>query len=83
MSLLDKIQAKSGRITPSEEQEQVEEAVPAAVSKPAKKDILSTFRDLRRTEQQPVKNRVVKVNKHQELKALLHKQILSEMKDYS
>lgn len=81
MSLLDKIQAKSGRITPSEEQEQVEEAVPAAVSKPAKKDILSTFRDLRRTEQQPVKNRVVKVNKHQELKALLHKQILSEMKD--
>ncbi|WP_246943569.1 CpaF family protein [Bacillus pinisoli] len=79
MSLLKKLEEKNKHTMDSSGEEVVEE-----VSQP-KKDIISTLRESRRTETvqttTPQKPKQQPVNKHQELKSLLHKQILSEMKD--
>lgn len=81
MSLLEKIQAKtqSSTIVPGaatsgdKENEQVKVRVP-------KKDLLTSFRDGRRSEQ-PQKEKIRQDSKHQELKNKLHKQIINELKD--
>jgi pilus assembly protein CpaF len=82
MSLLEKIQSR----TVQQAQEpaataavELEESTGKSVKK-EKKDLISSFRELKRTEQ-PKKTGVPKISKHQELKNRLHKQILSEIKD--
>lgn len=77
MSLLNKIQAKNQeRQTDPESEPTLEE------ERSPKKDLLSTFRESRKPEgvQKP-KSRVTPVNKHQELKNLMHKRILNELRD--
>jgi pilus assembly protein CpaF len=88
MSLLERIQAKAAVQTATEEapgdvQGTVEEgvAIPQRSSAvPPKKDLLSTFRDIRRSEQ-PAKEQRARITKHQELKNRLYQQILTELKD--
>lgn len=77
MSLLDKIQSKTGEqaaVKVHDENEQL--------PKQPKKDLVSAFRDLKRAEppQRPKAN-APKISKHQELKNRLHKQVLDELKD--
>lgn len=84
MSLLEKIQAKTeqngaGKHPGHPGGEETEEAQ-GQQQKPVRKDVLSSFRDIRRSEQ-PAKEAVNKPSKHQELKNQLHKQILNELKD--
>ncbi|HEY0829295.1 MAG TPA: CpaF family protein [Bacilli bacterium] len=45
-----------------------------------KKDLISSFRQLKRVDPQ-AKERTGRISKHQELKNLLHKQIMNELKD--
>ena len=80
MSLLKRIQ----QVAP--EQEKTDETkipdIQAPVSsepKPAKKDLMSAFREGRATDS--IKKQQPKIDKHQELKSILHKKILSEMKE--
>ncbi|MFD0696826.1 CpaF family protein [Paenibacillus sp. GCM10027628] len=78
MSLLEKLQAKSGYNQPESAQAEPQEA--ADVSKPEKKDLISTFRRIRGTEQ-PQKEQREQLNKQHELKNRLYKQIFNELKD--
>lgn len=77
MSLLDKIQAKTG--LPAENSVNVN-PIQVQASKEIKKDLISSFRNLNRSEQ-PKKMQSAQISKHQELKNRLHKQILSELRD--
>ncbi|MBY6037447.1 CpaF family protein [Fictibacillus nanhaiensis] len=77
MSLLEKIQAKNPGGASLEETQSAEQPV-------GKKDLISSFRQVKKTESKAnVKSseRREKVTKHQQLKNLLHKQILDELKD--
>jgi pilus assembly protein CpaF len=80
MSLLGKIEARTGAL--AEQSAGGEAAELAAPDKPAaaKKDLLSAFRDSRRPDG-PRKEQPLQLTKHQELKNRLHKQILSELKE--
>ncbi|MEB3100274.1 CpaF family protein [Ferviditalea candida] len=77
MSLLDKIQSRTGEQAAVKIPEENEQA-----PKQPKKDLVSAFRDLKRAEppQRPKAN-APKISKHQELKNRLHKQVLEELKD--
>jgi pilus assembly protein CpaF len=81
MSLMDKIQAKTGvniLENPSDPAGlEPEGLVPTA----PKKDILTTFRAIRGTDSRPKEQQTSQMTKHQELKNKLHKQILSILKD--
>jgi pilus assembly protein CpaF len=77
MSLLDKIQAKTGQQTVLSSEV---EFVPVQQDKPVKKDLLATFREIRRTDVSQ-KEQPFQMTKHQELKNRLHKQILNELRD--
>lgn len=80
MSLLKKLEEKNKNLVDSNEANGIENDLGNAPA--PKKDLVSSFRESRRNENvqtQPQKQQPV--NKHQELKSLLHKQILSEMKD--
>src|SRR5687768_3239857 len=77
MSLLDKIQAKTER---QEALSSEDESILMQQDKPIKKDLLASFREIRRTEPTP-KEQPLQMTKHQELKNRLHKQILNELKD--
>lgn len=79
MSLLNKIQAKhqEKQTDPNlmEEEDEFIERAP-------KKDLISTFRESKRQDSSPKpKVRTSLNDKHQELKNLMHKRILSELKD--
>lgn len=78
MSLLEKIQAKTGRqpldSIPEEEQGG------ALKAKPEKKDMLQTFRKIRGSEA-PHKELKEQLSKHQELKNRLYKQIFNDLKE--
>jgi pilus assembly protein CpaF len=77
MSLLDKIQAKTGQQTALSSEV---ESVPVQQDKLVKKDLLATFREIRRTDVSQ-KEQPFQMTKHQELKNRLHKQILNELRD--
>jgi pilus assembly protein CpaF len=77
MSLLDKIQAKTGQPTENTTSETASVIQPV---KESKKDLLSSFRTLNRPEQ-PKSIQTSRISKHQELKNRLHKQILHDLKD--
>lgn len=80
MSLLEKIQAKSKQteeMNPTIENEVLQEPrIP-------KKDLVSAFRETRAHDvnKQPKKQHIKPVNKHQELKNLLHKKILQDLNE--
>jgi pilus assembly protein CpaF len=74
MSLLSRIQGKNAN-PPREEQKQEEKKVSIP-----KVDLHSTLREQAQQETKP-KNKPPKIDKNQELKNLLHKKILSELKD--
>lgn len=79
MSLLRRIQEKQ----PEQEKEvSVETAIEDTqdVTTP-KKDLMAVFRESRKSEAPKRKSNHSPINKHQELKNLLHKQILQEIKD--
>jgi pilus assembly protein CpaF len=77
MSLLEKVQAKSKE----KDQAVATETIPETQELP-KKDLLSAYRESRRSESsEKSKAKEPKLNKHQELKNRLHKQIITEMKD--
>jgi pilus assembly protein CpaF len=78
MSLLDKIQAKS--VQSETEAASNELAEGAQQPKAPKKDLLTTFRQIRGTDQRP-KEQTGQISKHQELKNKLHKQVLHDLKD--
>ncbi|MBD0382371.1 CpaF family protein [Paenibacillus sedimenti] len=78
MSLLEKLQAKNGYQHTEATEEEPQEA--AAAIKPEKKDLISTFRRIRGTEQ-PQKEQREQLNKQHELKNRLYKQIFNELKD--
>jgi pilus assembly protein CpaF len=77
MSLFDKIQAKASQQTTLSSED---ESVPVQQDKPVKKDLLATFREIRRTDVSQ-KEQPFQMTKHQELKNRLHKQILNELRD--
>ncbi|WP_409252340.1 CpaF family protein [Bacillus sp. SCS-153A] len=78
MSLLKRIQEAS---PDKEEKVEVEAGPPSHPEKKLpKKDLMTAFRESRPAEPQK-KNKPKQVDKHQELKSILHKQILSEMKE--
>jgi pilus assembly protein CpaF len=78
MSLLDKVQAKSVQAgTEAASNESVEGAQQPIAPK---KDLLTTFRQIRGTDARP-KEQPGQISKHQELKNKLHKQILHDLKD--
>jgi len=86
LSLLGKIQARTGEdvvvakdIDSISEEQQL---TPGSALQPKsiKKDLVSSFRDLRRNDTPP-KQGASRMSKHQELKNRLHKMILSVMKD--
>lgn len=80
MSLLEKIQAKNKAHAMQEHPDQEKEIL---LTKEPKKDLLTAFRDRKVTLPQ-AKNKtkeIKKPNKHQELKNLLYKQVLNEVKD--
>ncbi|RAP73729.1 CpaF family protein [Paenibacillus montanisoli] len=79
MSLLDKVQAKAALLG-ADAAAADETAAAAESSKPAKKDLLTTFRQVRGTDPRP-KEQAGQISKHQELKNKLHKQILHDLKD--
>ncbi|MBM7660295.1 pilus assembly protein CpaF [Bacillus mesophilus] len=81
MSLLKKLEEKNKHLVDSSGEDVIVESEGTIAPK---KDIISSLRESRRTEQvstNPQKPKQQPVNKHQELKSILHKQILSEMKD--
>lgn len=81
MSLLDKVQAKTVQV-----EAEAEAAVGAELANSSqqprapKKDLLTTFRQIRGSDPRP-KEQPAQITKHQELKNRLHKQILNEIKD--
>jgi len=77
MSLLDKVQAKSVQQAVRSAEE---DAAPLHQDKPARKDLMAAFREIRRTESNH-KEQPLQITKHQELKNRLHQQILNELKD--
>jgi pilus assembly protein CpaF len=80
MSLMDKIQAKTGaNVIENPSETAAVEAEGLAPAAP-KKDLLTTFRAIRGTDSRP-KEQTNQMTKHQELKNKLHKQILSILKD--
>ncbi|MFD1019929.1 CpaF family protein [Thalassobacillus hwangdonensis] len=76
MSLLKRIQ----EVEPINEQEKKEGEATAQVSSESTQDIMKAFRDVRKTEA-PKDKAKKSMDKHQQLKNLLHKQILSEVKE--
>jgi pilus assembly protein CpaF len=81
MSLLKKLEEKNKLKMDSVQEEVIQQEEGFSIPK---KDLLSTFRESKRTDPihvQTVKSKPQPINKHQELKSLLHKQILSELKD--
>ncbi|WP_243296987.1 CpaF family protein [Bacillus litorisediminis] len=76
MSLLKKIQEKKPDLENEAQDTELIEDEGAS-----KKDLISVFRETRKSESPKKKSAPIKVNKHQELKNLLHKQILQEMKE--
>jgi pilus assembly protein CpaF len=78
MSLLDKVQAKS--VQAGTEAASHESAEGAQQPITPKKDLLTTFRQIRGTDARP-KEQPGQISKHQELKNKLHKQILNDLKD--
>ncbi|WP_199617158.1 CpaF family protein [Paenibacillus alkalitolerans] len=78
MSLLDRIQAKRPEIT----EQQKEDAVTADGQRTPKKDLMASFRELKRPDSPAKpKEQAPRITKHQELKNRLHKQILDEMQN--
>lgn len=77
MSLLKKMQEKNISL---EQQKKPEDIVHSSSIEVPKKDIITSFRDTRRNEA-PKKEVKRELSKHQELKNLIHKQILQELKD--
>jgi pilus assembly protein CpaF len=80
MSLLKRIQeVKQESVMDSPEQDSYQEDI----VRTTKKDLLATFRESKREHSSPqqVKQNQQPVNKHQELKNRLHKQILADLKD--
>ncbi|TJY40729.1 CpaF family protein [Cohnella pontilimi] len=76
MSLLDKVQAKtvqSGADVPEGE------SAESAQQRTPKKDLITTFRQIRGTDTRP--KEPAQISKYQELKNKLHKQILNDLKD--
>jgi pilus assembly protein CpaF len=81
MSLMDKIQAKTGtKVIENPLGTVAVEAEGLAPPTAPKKDLLTTFRAIRGTDSRP-KEQTYQMTKHQELKNKLHKQILSILKD--
>jgi pilus assembly protein CpaF len=80
MSLLDKVQAKTVQAGPETDQEQLGERVQQQQPAMPKKDLLSTFRQIRGTDPRP-KEQATQISKHQELKNKLHKQVLNDLID--
>ncbi len=80
MSLLDKIQAKTGQTIATNTEAFAEGEQPSPQPQQVKKDLFSTFREIRGTVSSHKEN-PREISKHQELKNRLHKLILSEMKD--
>jgi pilus assembly protein CpaF len=78
MSLLDKVQAKT--IQAGTEAAFNESAESPQQPIAPKKDLLTTFRQIRGTDARP-KEQPGQISKHQELKNKLHKQILHDLKD--
>ncbi|MDF2606959.1 MAG: CpaF family protein [Bacillales bacterium] len=77
MSLLKRIQGASSQPNEQTENTLIEEE--AIISKsPPKKDIINVFRENRSSDKS---NRKKTIDKHQELKAILHKKILNEIKN--
>jgi pilus assembly protein CpaF len=80
MSLMDKIQAKTGaNVIENPSGIAAVEAEGLAPTAP-KKDLLTSFRAIRGTDSRP-KEQTYQMTKHQELKNKLHKHILSILKD--
>jgi pilus assembly protein CpaF len=79
MSLLEKLQAKSGYQQLEAAQAESQD-IPVAAEKSEKKDLMATFRRIRGTEQ-PQKEQREQMSKQHELKNRLYKQIFSELKD--
>lgn len=80
MSLLERIQANR----PDNPEEATDEAASPEGPRTPKKDLVASFRQLRRPEsvsKPKTKEQAPKITKHQELKNRIHKQILDEMKD--
>lgn len=79
MSLLERIQAK----TKEKEDDNRLDIEEAQEKKPIKKDLVSAFRKTRRVEQKVNAKKLQKkpINKHQELKSLLHKKILNDLQE--
>lgn len=80
MSLLKKLEEKNKQLMDSFQEESLEQD---GRTQSPKKDLMTAFRESKRVEQpnhHPIKAKQAP-NKHQELKSMLHKQILSELKD--
>ncbi len=80
MSLLKRIQERNQ----DHEMDSIENPQLDSGERGPKKDLLTSFRESKRVESpsfQTAKQKPQPLNKHQELKNLLHKQILSELKD--
>ncbi|SEC17439.1 CpaF family protein [Paenibacillus sp. GP183] len=80
MSLMDKIQAKTGANVIENPLGTVSIEAEGLAPTAPKKDLLTTFRAIRGTDSRP-KEQTYQMTKHQELKNKLHKQILSILKD--
>jgi pilus assembly protein CpaF len=78
MSLLNRIQEKSQQINNNSGVEDADFDLPVS---PPKVDIRNVFRDNRHRDHQKEQVPRKKIDKHQELKNLLHKKILNELKD--
>lgn len=81
MSLLDRIHAKRGEVADDVAEEKAVEG-DSTVRTP-KKDLMASFRELRKNDTPSRKKETPKLNKHQELKNRLHKQILEELQQTS
>ena len=83
MSLLEKIEAKNKEQKVNSPQEVDENQLDVEQAKQPKKDLISAFRDSKRSEQKsPAKKKPKRpLSKHQELKSRLHKQILDDVKE--
>ncbi|WP_373231877.1 CpaF family protein [Cohnella sp.] len=81
MSLLDKVNAKTVQNEPDfTQQDDLSDIEQQQQPKAVKKDLLTTFRQIRGTDTRPKENSA-QISKHQELKNKLHKQILNDLKD--
>lgn len=80
MSLLEKVQAKSKER--GIDLEEISKEQEEQIKREPKKDLISTFRGTKKTPDQPKKEKKKRpMSKHQELKAKIHKQVLSDLKD--